>query len=75
MNHEVLTTSTGILVGDDQNTITTGERGPVLIQDFHLTGKLAHFNRERIPARTKLCVTNRWSGASITATMSFWSIC
>ena len=34
MNDKTLTTSTGIPVGDDQNTITAGERGPVLIQDF-----------------------------------------
>jgi len=31
--------------------MTAGPRGPLLIQDFHLTDKLAHFARERIPER------------------------
>lgn len=47
----VLTTGFGIPVGDDQNSLTAGDRGPVLIQDFHLLDKLSHFNRERIPER------------------------
>ena len=51
MTDKILTTSTGIPVGDDQNIITAGKRGPVLIQDFHLTEKLSHFNRERTPER------------------------
>jgi len=46
-----LTTAFGIPVGDDQNSLTAGERGPVLIQDVHLLEKLGHFNRERIPER------------------------
>ncbi|MCY7374350.1 MAG: catalase [Pyrinomonadaceae bacterium] len=46
-----LTTSSGIPVADNQNSITAGERGPLLIQDFHLLEKLANFNRERIPER------------------------
>lgn len=46
-----LTTSTGFPVGDNQNSLTAGEHGPVLLQDFHLIEKLAHFNRERIPER------------------------
>ncbi len=46
-----LTTASGIPVADNQNTLTAGPRGPVLIQDFHLIEKLAHFNRERIPER------------------------
>lgn len=48
---KLLTTSAGIPVGDNQNSITAGERGPVLMQDFHLIEKMAHFNRERIPER------------------------
>lgn len=50
-NRKTLTTGAGIPVGDNQNSITAGSRGPVLIQDFHLLEKLAHFNRERIPER------------------------
>ncbi len=46
-----LTTAFGIPVGDDQNSLTAGERGPVLIQDIVLLEKLAHFDRERIPER------------------------
>ena len=47
-----LTTSSGMPVADNQNSITAGPHGPVLIQDFHLLEKLAHQNRERIPERT-----------------------
>ncbi|EPR32334.1 Catalase domain protein [Alkalidesulfovibrio alkalitolerans DSM 16529] len=46
-----LTTAFGIPVGDDQNSMTAGNRGPVLMQDAHLLEKLAHFDRERIPER------------------------
>jgi catalase len=46
-----LTTAAGIPVTDNQNSITAGPRGPVLLQDFHLIEKLQHFNRERIPER------------------------
>jgi catalase len=46
-----LTTASGIPVADNQNSLTAGPRGPVLMQDFHLLEKLAHFNRERIPER------------------------
>jgi catalase len=46
-----LTTSHGTPVGDNQNSMTAGSRGPTLIQDFHLIEKLAHFNRERVPER------------------------
>ena len=46
-----LTTAFGIPVGDDQNSLTAGQRGPVLMQDVHLLEKLGHFDRERIPER------------------------
>ncbi len=49
--HKTLTTADGCPVADNQNSLTAGPRGPVLIQDFHLQEKLAHFNRERIPER------------------------
>jgi catalase len=48
---ESFTTSTGSPVEDDLNSITAGAKGPTLIQDTHLLEKLAHFDRERIPAR------------------------
>ncbi|MFL6558360.1 MAG: catalase, partial [Bacillus sp. (in: firmicutes)] len=46
-----LTTGNGAPVGDNQNSMTAGLRGPTLIQDVHLLEKLAHFNRERVPER------------------------
>ena len=46
-----LTTEFGIPVPDNQNSLTAGEAGPVLLQDHVLIEKLAHFNRERIPER------------------------
>jgi len=48
---KTLTTAFGIPVADDQNSMTAGARGPVLMQDVHLLEKLAHFDRERIPER------------------------
>ena len=46
-----MTTSTGSPVDDNQNSVTAGEFGDVLLKDFHLIDKLAHFDRERIPER------------------------
>ena len=46
-----LTTASGVPVPDNQNSITAGPRGPVLLQDWQLIEKLAHQNRERIPER------------------------
>lgn len=46
-----LTTDAGAPIGDNQNSMTAGNRGPVLIQDVALLEKLAHLNRERIPER------------------------
>ncbi len=46
-----LTTSAGAPVADNQNSLTAGPRGPVLMQDWQLIEKLAHQNRERIPER------------------------
>lgn len=51
MTTKHLTTNQGVPVSDNQNSLTIGERGPVLLQDVHLIEKLAHFNRERIPER------------------------
>ena len=47
----VMTTSAGAPVSDNQNALTAGERGPILLQDYQLIEKLAHQNRERIPER------------------------
>jgi catalase len=48
---ERLTTTSGAPVADNQNSLTAGPRGPVLLQDHELLEKLAHQNRERIPER------------------------
>ena len=46
-----LTTRNGAPVVDNQNTMTAGPRGPVLLQDVWYLEKLAHFDREVIPER------------------------
>jgi catalase len=46
-----LTTSAGNPIADNQNALTAGPRGPLLLQDYQLIEKLAHQNRERIPER------------------------
>ncbi|WP_419870341.1 catalase [Chryseobacterium sp. CT-SW4] len=51
MNAQQLTTNTGTPVGDNQNSKTVGNNGPVLLEDVHLIEKLAAFDRERIPER------------------------
>lgn len=48
---EKLTTQEGQPWANNQHSLTAGQRGPVLIQDYQLFEKLAHFDRERIPER------------------------
>ncbi|MDY1591466.1 MAG: catalase [Methanofastidiosum sp.] len=50
-NKKKLTTVAGAPVADNQNTMTAGPRGPVLLQDVWYLEKLAHFDRELIPER------------------------
>lgn len=47
----LLTTSNGDPIHNNQESITAGTNGPILLQDFALIDKLAHFDRERIPER------------------------
>jgi catalase len=49
---ETLTTAGGNPAADNQNSLTGGPRGPLLMQDYQLLEKLAHQNRERISERT-----------------------
>src|SRR5205823_7778687 len=49
--NKIMTTDAGRPVGDNQNSLTVGPRGPVVFEDFLLFEKMAHFNRERIPER------------------------
>ncbi len=46
-----MTTAAGTPVADDENSQTAGPRGPLLMQDYQLMEKMAHFNRERVPER------------------------
>jgi catalase len=62
-----LTNASGAPVADNQNSLTAGERGPVLLQDVWLLEKLAHFNREVIPERR---VHAKGSGAYGTLTIT-----
>lgn len=52
MEKPQLTTTAGAPIADNQNSLTAGPRGPLLLQDYQLLEKLAHQNRERIPERT-----------------------
>lgn len=49
--NKTLTTSLGVVVKDNQNSLSVNERGPTLLEDFFLRDKLLHFDRERIPER------------------------
>ncbi len=46
-----LTTNHGVPIGDDQNSLKAGPRGPTLLEDFVLREKIQHFDHERIPER------------------------
>lgn len=74
-NPPVQTTTSGAPIPDNENSLTAGPRGPLLIQDHQLIEKLAHQNRERIPERT---VHAKGSGAfgelTITKDLSEYSI-
>ncbi len=48
---KLLTTNAGAPVPDNQNVLTAGPRGPMLLQDVWFLEKLAHFDREVIPER------------------------
>ncbi|GIO24841.1 catalase [Oceanobacillus sp. J11TS1] len=46
-----LTTNQGLKLTEDARSLTAGERGPTLIEDFHFREKMTHFDHERIPER------------------------
>jgi catalase len=48
---EFLTTNQGVRIGNDQNTLRAGVRGPALLEDFAFREKITHFDHERIPER------------------------
>ena len=49
--HPHLRTAAGAPVENNQDTMTAGARGPVLMQDVWFMEKMAHFDREVIPER------------------------
>jgi catalase len=57
---EFMTTDQGLRINDDQNSLTIGDRGSTLLEDFILREKITHFDHERIPERV---VHARGSGA------------
>src|SRR5699024_6686642 len=50
-NTNPLTTANGAPVANNQDSLTAGPRGPMLLQDLWFLEKLAHFDREVIPER------------------------
>jgi catalase len=50
-NQERMTTVAGAPVGNNQDAMTAGPRGPMMLQDVWFLEKLAHFDREVIPER------------------------
>ncbi|MDP9073029.1 MAG: catalase [Actinomycetota bacterium] len=48
---DTLTTVNGVPVDDTDNSLRIGDRGPTLLDDFHLREKIMHFDHERIPER------------------------
>ncbi|SDK07482.1 catalase [Flavobacterium noncentrifugens] len=66
-NHNKLTTASGKPYAENENSQTAGPRGPILLEDFILHEKMAHFNRERIPERV---VHAKGSGAFGTFTVT-----
>ena len=67
MTKKRLTTATGQPIADNQNSLTAGPRGPLLMQDHQLLEKMATFNRERVPERV---VHAKGSGAFGTFTVT-----
>ena len=66
-NHPLLTTADGAPIADQENALTAGPRGPVLMQDVALVEQMQRFNRERIPERV---VHAKGSGAYGTFTVT-----
>ena len=51
MDNKKLTNEVGAPVAENENSLSAGPRGPVMLQDVWLLEKLAHFDREVIPER------------------------
>jgi len=46
-----LTTAQGLRLPDTDHSLKAGNRGPSLLEDFHLREKITYFDHERIPER------------------------
>jgi catalase len=46
-----LTTDQGVRVDNSDDSVTVGDRGPTIMEDFHFREKITHFDHERIPER------------------------
>ncbi|PAF41940.1 catalase [Helicobacter sp. 11S02596-1] len=67
MKNVTLTNATGTPIGNNQDSLSVGPRGPLLLQNTWFLEKLAHFDRERIPERV---VHAKGSGAYGTFTVT-----
>ena len=63
----LLTTADGAPIADQENALTAGPRGPLLMQDVVLQEQMQRFNRERVPERV---VHAKGSGAFGTFTVT-----
>ena len=48
---DFLTTAQGQRLAHTDDSLKVGDRGPTLMDDFHLREKIMHFDHERIPER------------------------
>ncbi|RLL42691.1 catalase [Oceanobacillus piezotolerans] len=48
---KALTTNQGLKMAEDEFSLKADERGPTLLEDFHMREKITHFDHERIPER------------------------
>ena len=74
MSGDQLTTRFGRPVDDNTNSLTAGNRGPVLGQDVHLIEKMAQFNRERVPERV-VHAKGYGGGGKFTCTKAMTDLC
>ena len=73
-DHRPTTTDAGIPAPSDNDSLTVGPDGPILLQDHYLIQKMAQFNRERVPERV---VHAKGGGAhgffEVTTDVSAWT--
>eukprot|EP00029_Vermamoeba_vermiformis_P008104 TRINITY_DN369_c0_g1_i1.p1 TRINITY_DN369_c0_g1~~TRINITY_DN369_c0_g1_i1.p1 ORF type:complete len:585 (+),score=186.13 TRINITY_DN369_c0_g1_i1:133-1887(+) len=74
-NSDTLTTNYGAGVSNNRDSLTVGERGPTLLEDYWLLEKLANFDRERIPERVVHAVGAAAKGVfRVTGDVSAWTM-